>query len=147
MQDQKPILGNGFAHYGKIQIPFHKDRAGDIFQFWLQNHQHPLLAFGQHHLVSGHMRFALRHRIQLQLDAKPALIAHLYRRAGQASGPHVLDRDHSTRGHKFQTRFQQTLFGEGVANLHCRALFLDRGVKFGRSHRGPTNPVTARLSA
>ena len=45
MQDQKSILGNGLPHNGKIQIPFDKDRAGDIFQFGFQHHQHPLLRF------------------------------------------------------------------------------------------------------
>ena len=93
------------------------------------------------------MRLALRHRVQLQPDAKPALVAHLDRRTGQPRRPHVLNRDHSARGHQLQTGLQQPLFGERIADLHGWPLFLDRIVKFGAGHGRPANPVAPRFRA
>ena len=77
MQDQKPVLGNRFAHDGEIEVPFDEYRPRNRLQFWFQNHQHPFLRFGQHHFIGRHMGFALRHGIQLQPDAQTALVAHL----------------------------------------------------------------------
>ena len=45
----------------------------------LQDHQHALLAFREHHLVGGHAGFALRHAIEVELDADAALVGHLAR--------------------------------------------------------------------
>src|SRR5690606_40262113 len=64
---------------GEVEIPFLEDRAGDGFPFRLQHHEHPLLAFRQHHLVGGHVRLALGHTVEVEPDAKAALVAHLDR--------------------------------------------------------------------
>ena len=147
VQDQEAILGDGFAHDGEIQIPFDKDRPRFGLFFRLQHHEHPLLAFGQHHLIGVHAAFALGHVVQLQLDAQPALVAHLHRRTGQPSGAHVLNRDHGARGHQLQAGLQQTLFGERVADLNGGALFLDRVVEFGGCHGGAADAIAACLGA
>jgi hypothetical protein len=78
---------------------------------------------------------------------RPALVAHLDRRTGQARGPHVLDRDHRARGHQLEAGLQQALFGEGVADLHRGALFLDRVVEFRAGHGRPADPVAPGLGA
>ena len=124
----------------KSRSHLHEDRPRLGLHLGLQHHQHPLLAFRQHHLVGGHAGFALRHVVKLQLDAKPALVAHLDRRTGQARRPHVLDGDHRARGHQLQTGLQQPLFGEGVADLHRGALFLDRVVELGARPSWPRPP-------
>jgi len=44
---------------------------------------------------------------------------------------HVLDRDHATGCHDLQARFQQQLFGKGIADLHGGALLSRIVVEFG----------------
>jgi hypothetical protein len=81
--------------------------------------------------------------VEVELDAEVALGAHLDGRAGQAGSAHVLDRDDAP-GHELEAGFQQQLLGEGVADLHGRALLLDRFVELGRGHRRaamPSRPV------
>jgi hypothetical protein len=103
--------------------------------------------FREHHLVGRHRLFAAGHAVEVEPDAEAALVAHLDRRAGQPGRAHVLDRDHRARGHEFQARLQQALFGERVADLHGRALFLGVGAEFGRGHGRPADPVAPGLGA
>ena len=49
--------------------------------------------------------------------------------------------------HDFEAGFQQQLFGEGIADLHGRALLGRIVVEFGRRHRGAVNAVAAGLGA
>jgi hypothetical protein len=49
--------------------------------------------------------------------------------------------------HQLQAGFQQALFGEGVADLHGGALFLDGVVEFGRGHGRAADAVAAGLGA
>ena len=91
MQDQKPIFGNRLPDNREIEVPFFEHGAGFGLKFWLEHHQHALLGFRQHHLISGHVHFTLRHVFEVQLDAQATLVAHFHGRTGQARGPHVLD--------------------------------------------------------
>ncbi len=147
MFHHKPLARRGVADHGEIQPPFPENRFGLFFLLGLQHHEHALLAFRQHHLVGAHAGFAGRHRIEIEVDAEIALGAHLDRRAGQARGPHVLDRDHAIGCHDFEAGFQQQFFGEGIADLHGRPLLGGIVVEFGRGHRGAVNAVTAGLGA
>ena len=114
---------------------------------WLEDHEHALLALGEHHLVGGHVQFALRHFFKVKTHAEAALVAHFNGGTGQASSAHVLDRDDGTGRHQFERRFHQALFGEGIADLHGGALFLDRVVEFGGGHGGAADAVAACFGA
>ena len=144
---QEAVLGNCFADDGEIEIPFFEDRAGFRFFLGLEHHQHPFLGFRQHHFIGGHAGFAHRHAVKVQADAQIALVTHLYRRTGQTGRPHILNRDHRSRGHQFKAGLQQALFGEGIADLHGWALFLDGIVEFGACHGGSAHAVAPGLGA
>jgi hypothetical protein len=145
MDDAEPQVVGGLADDGEIKTPFDEDRLGDFFLGGLQNHEHALLAFGQHHFIGRHALFAHRHLVQLQLDAEAALGAHFDSRAGKAGSTHVLDGDDGAGLHQLEAGFEQAFFGEGVADLYGRALLLDRLVELGRCHGGATDAVTAGL--
>ena len=49
--------------------------------------------------------------------------------------------------HDFEAGFQQQLFGEGIADLHGRALLGGIVIELGRRHRGAVNAVAAGLGA
>ena len=106
----------------EVQLPLAEDCLGFRLAAGLQHHQHALLRFGEHHLVRGHPRLALRHVVHDEFDADAALRRHFDRRRGEAGGAHVLDRDDHVGRHQFQARLDQQLFGEGIADLHGRAL-------------------------
>ncbi len=112
-----------------------------------EHHQHALLAFGEHHLVGGHARLARRHLVEVERDAEIALRPHLDRRAGEARGAHVLNRDDGAGLHQLQACFEQPLLGERIADLHCRALLLDAMVELRRRHRRAADTVAPGLGA
>ena len=147
MNDQEAVLGDGLSDDGEVQVPFLEDRPRLGLLLGLQHHQHPLLGFRQHHLVGGHVGFALGHAVQDQLDPQAALVAHLDRRTGQARGPHVLDRDHRARRHQLKARFQQAFLGERIADLHGGTLVLDRVIELGAGHGRAADAVAPGLGA
>ena len=53
----------GPANDGGVQAPLFEDRVAFVFAAGLEDGQHPLLAFRQHHLIGGHALFALRHHV------------------------------------------------------------------------------------
>ena len=67
------------ADDGEIQFPFLEDGPGLVLGAGLQHHQHPFLGFRQHHLVGAHVLFALRHPVEIQIDAHAALGRHFER--------------------------------------------------------------------
>jgi hypothetical protein len=147
VEDEEAVLGDRLAHDGEVEVPLVEDRLRLGLLLGAEHHEHPLLAFRQHHLVGGHARFALRDAVEVEADAEAALVAHLDRRAGEARRAHVLDRDHGAGRHEFEAGLEQALFGEGVAHLHGRALLLDRVVELGRGHGRAAHAVAPRLGA
>ncbi len=107
MRSTKPAGIGDAADGGEIQLPFleHAPRLG--LALGLEDHQHALLAFGEHDLVGGHAGLAHRHAVEIELDAKPALAGHLDRRGGKPGRAHVLDRDDGIARHQFETRLDQ----------------------------------------
>ncbi|OIQ72383.1 hypothetical protein GALL_459930 [mine drainage metagenome] len=146
LQHQMAGVG-GVADGGGVQAPFLEDPLAVFLAAGLQDRQHALLAFRQHHLVGAHAGFARRDAIEIEIDAEIALGAHLDRRAGQTSRAHVLDRDHAIGLHDFEAGFQQQFLGKGIADLHRRGFFGRVVVEFGRCHRGAVNTVAAGLGA
>ncbi len=126
VQHEEAVLGDRLAHHGEVEVPLLEDRARRRLLLGAKDHQHPLLAFREHHLVGGHAALAQRDAIEVQADTQPTLIAHLDGRAGQARRAHVLDGDDCVGSHQLEAGLHQALFGEGVADLHRRTLFLDR---------------------
>ena len=147
LADPEPVLGDGVADDGEVEVPLVEDRLGLRFPFGLEHHQHPLLALRQHHLVGAHRLLAAGHRVEVQFDPEAALVAHLDRRAGQPGSTHVLDRDHRARRHQLQARLQQPLLGERVADLHGWAFLMRVVGEFGRGHGRPADPVAPGLGA
>ena len=90
----------------------------------MDDDEHPLLRLGQHDLVAGHVRRALRHLVQLDFDARPGAGRRLARRAGQARRAHVLHAGDAAGGEQFEARLADEFLHEGVAHLHRAALLL-----------------------
>jgi len=86
------IVGR-LADNGEVETPFHEDRLGVFFARGVEHHEHALLAFRQHHLVSAHTVLAARHLVEIEFDAEAALGAHFHRRAGETGRTHVLNGD------------------------------------------------------
>ncbi len=133
------------ADHCEVQFPLLEDRARCSLTLGAQHHQHALLAFRQHELISGHAGLTRRHLIQIQFDADAALGGHLDGRTGQAGGAHVLDGDDRVGGHQFQACLDQQLLGERIADLHGRPLLLGVGGKLGGRHRGAVDAVAPGL--
>ena len=131
----------------EIEPPFLENRARLRLAPALQHHQHALLAFGQHDLVSAHAALAPRHGVEVEGDPDAALVGHLHRRAGEPRGAHVLDGDNRVGGHQLETRLEQELFGERIADLYGRALGVAVVVELGRRHGRAVDAVAPRLRA
>ena len=137
----------GLADDGEVETPFDEDGFRLVLLGRLENHEHALLAFRQHHLVGAHVLFAHRHLVEIEFDSEIAFGAHFDRRAGQPRGTHVLDGDDGAGLHEFEAGFEQAFFGERVADLNGGTLFLDRVVELGRRHGSAADAVTAGLGA
>ena len=131
----------------EIEAPLAEHLLAGAFRARLEDHQHPLLAFREHHLVGRHVGLALRHVVEVQLDADAALVGHLRRRGCEARRAHVLDRDDRIGRHQLEARLDQQLLGEGVADLHGRALFRALVVELGRRHGRAVDAVAPGLGA
>ena len=77
--DDEPPVGRERADGGAIEPVFGEDFLGDLLPIGLQDNQHALLAFGEHHLVRRHAGFARRDRVEVECNAKPAFARHLDR--------------------------------------------------------------------
>ncbi len=143
----KTAMGRGLADSGDIQIPFAEDALGHMLTARLDDDQHPFLGFRQHHLIGGHVLFALGHMIEIQLDAEAARRGHLHGRGGEAGRAHVLDRADGVFTHQFETRLDQLLLGEGVADLNGGAVLFRAFAEFRRRHGGAVNAVATGLRA
>jgi hypothetical protein len=151
--DLAPVLHHetqcicGLADDREVEPPLAEDILGLRLHAGLEDHEHALLAFREHHLVSRHALFPRRHLVEVELDPKVALRPHLDRRAGEARRAHVLDRDDRSRLHQLEAGLQKELLGEGISDLHGRALLRGRVVELGRGHGGAVDAVAAGLRA
>ena len=75
---------------------------------------------------------ALRHAIEIDLDAETAAARHLDRGAGEPGGAHVLDRHQAVALHELEASLEQQLLGERIADLHGRPLLIRVLVELGR---------------
>ena len=145
MANEEALGRRGLADDREIESPLAEDVLGFLFLLGLEHHEHALLAFRKHHLVTAHAGLARRHFFQIERDAEIALGAHLDCRAGQTCRAHILDRDHAALLHDLETRLEQQLLCERIADLHGRPLFLGIVVEFRRRHRGAVDAVAPGL--
>ena len=130
-----------------VKIPLVKDRFCLCFFAGLQDHQHAFLAFGQHDLVGGHAGFALRHGVEVHLNADAALVRHFDGGGGEAGCAHVLDRLDRVGRHQFEAGFDQQLLRERITDLNGRAIVFLAFGKLGRGHGRAVDAVAASLGA
>jgi hypothetical protein len=135
------------ADHREVQFPLGEDGLGQGFPPGLEDHEHALLALGEHHLVGGHAFFALGDVVQREVHAHAALAGHLDTRAGEAGGAHVLDGDDGVGGHQLQAGLDEEFFREGVADLDGGALFFRVRGEFRGGHGGAVDAVPAGLGA
>ena len=135
------------ADDGDIEFPFVEDGLGHVLLAGFEDHEHALLAFGEHHFVGGHAFFALGDLVHVQHHAHAALAGHLDAGGGEAGGAHILDGDDGVGRHQFQAGFDEEFFGEGVADLDGGALFLAVLVEFSARHGGAVDAVAAGFGA
>src|SRR6185437_9158797 len=84
----------------------------------------------------------------INFDSHATARRHFGARAGEPRGAHVLNRDDGAGAHSFETRFEQQLFHERIADLHVRPLLLRFLAEFGGGEqRSAVNAVAARLCA
>ncbi len=140
-------VGGDHADGGGVQAPLPEHAVDLLFPPLLHHQQHAFLRFGEHDLVGRHPSLALRHQLQIDLDAGTAPAAHLAGRAGQPGRAHVLNAHDGPGLHRLQTGLQQQLFHEGVAHLDIGPLLLGLLGELGRGHRGPVDAVAAGLGA
>ena len=127
------------------QIPFVENALHLLLAALLDDDQHALLRFAEHDLVRGHVRRALGHLGQFDLDARAGAGGGFAGGTGQAGGAHVLDAGDRAGGEQFQAGFADQLLHERIAHLHRPALLL--GGFLGQVLRGksraarPSRPV------
>ena len=141
-----PCIGH-FPDDGEIQFPLLENGRSHFFLAGLQHHEHALLAFAQHHFIGRHALFAARNLVHVEPDAGLAIGRHLHAGRGQTRGAHVLNGDDGVGGHQLQAGFDQQLLGEGIADLHGRALGLRVLFEIRGSHGRAVNAVTPGLGA
>ena len=78
----------------------------------------------KHDFVTAHVRRALRHFVQFDLDARARARRRFARRTRQTRRAHVLHARDRAGGEQFQARFAHQLFHERIADLHRAALLL-----------------------
>ena len=93
---QQAVVGD-VADVRRVQIPLLEDALDLGLAALLDDEQHALLRFGEHDLVGRHAGLALRHVLDVDLDAAAAARAHLGRRTGQPGRAHVLHADRARR--------------------------------------------------
>ena len=148
MQHAQQAVGGDAADLDGVESPFAEDAKDFGFAAALGDQQHALLRFAEHHFVGRHAGFALRHAVELDLDAHAAARSHFAGGAGEAGGAHVLNADDGAGGHGFEARFEQQLFEEGIADLHVGTLLLRFLGEFGGGQqRSAVDAVAAGLGA
>ena len=129
------------------EVPLVADLVDFLLAALLRHEEHPLLRFGEHHLVRGHPRLAARHRVDVEEEPTAGARGHLDRRRGQPRRAHVLDADQAVGLEKFEAGFEKQFLHEGIAHLHGGALLLALLVELGRGHGGAVDAVAAGARA
>ena len=128
VEDAGRAVAGDLADDGRLQVPLVEDGLDGLLAPGLDRHQHSLLGLGQHDLVGGHALLAAGHVAQVDPEAAAALRNHLHGRAGETGGAQVLHGDDMVRRRDLQTRLDEALLQERIADLDRGAqlaLFLE----------------------
>ena len=87
LAQHQPAVAGDAADHGEIELPFLEDRAGRVLVARLEDHQHPFLAFGEHHFVRCHALLAHGHAVDVEHDAAVTFCTHLAGGTRQPRGP------------------------------------------------------------
>ena len=147
MADAQARLGLDGADDDRVEAPFCEDAQHFVFAAFFGDQQHALLAFGEHDLVGAHAGFALRHEVELDVEADAAARAHLAGGAGEAGRAHVLNADDGAGLHGFKAGFEQQLLHERVADLDVGALCFGAFLELFAGHGCAVDAVAAGLGA
>ena len=143
--DQHPARVRHRADARRVQVPLREDLLDLPLAPGLDDDEHPLLRLGEHDLVGVHPRLALRHPVELDLDARPAPARGLAGRAREPGGAHVLDpHDEPGHCHHLEARLDQQLLHERVALLHRGPIRRALRAQFPRRERGSAQAVPPR---
>ena len=102
--------------------------------------QHPLLRFGQHHLVGRHALFPAADPVDVDVDPAMASMGELAGRAGEPGRAQILDGGDAVELVQPQARLTQQLLEERIAHLDRRSAL---GGSLIHLHRGEGRPVNA----
>src|ERR1700694_4636760 len=144
---QVPVVRHIADHRG-CQVPGVKDAFDLALATALDHDEHPLLRFGEHHVVRGHAALAPRNAGHVDartgaLDAAGALRD----RGGEAGGTEVLDRDHGVCVRQVHAGFEEALLEEWVADLDRGPSLGARLVELERCERRAVDPIAASVGA
>ena len=84
------------------QIPFVENPFYLGFAALVDDDEHPLLRFGEHEVVAGHVRRALRHLVQLDFNSRSGARRRFTGRTGQSRRAHVLNARDRAGGEQLQ---------------------------------------------
>jgi hypothetical protein len=88
-------------------------------------------------------RFPGRHPVEVEFDPQSPLGGHLRAAAGEASGPHVLGRQHIPTLEGLQAGLDQALLQERIPHLHSGTVIEGGLGEFGAGETGPPHAVPA----
>ena len=117
---QRAAVGD-LADDGARQLPARAHLAHRVEHLRSHGRDHPLLRLRDHDLPRLHALLALRHAVEVDVDAG-AVRGHLGERRRKARGAAVLQRLDESPLDELDTRLDQLLAGERVADLHRRTL-------------------------
>ncbi len=136
---QQPGLGH-LADHGAVELPAVDHRLDLGEPLGGDDRDHPLLRLGDHHLPRLHPLLALRHAVEVDVDA--VVGRHLRERRGETGGAAVLEREHEPALDELDRDLDQPLPGERVADLHRGALVRVVLAELrAREHRRAADPV------
>ena len=147
MPNAHDAVSGHFADCRGIQTPLTEDPVHFFLASFLCHQQHALLGFREQHLIGRHARFALRHLIQVDLDAHAAPASHLTGGRGESRRAHVLNGNDGACLHGLNAGFQQEFFEEGVAHLNVGAFLFRLFREFSRRHGGAVDAVATGFSS
>ena len=140
---QLPIIGD-LADHRRGQIPGMEDALDLALTAALDDDEHPLLRFRQHHVVRRHPALTPGHPRDVDACARTFHPPSAFRHGGcEAGGAEVLDRNHGIGVRKVHARFEEAFFEEGVADLHRRPALRAVVVQLDRGERRAVDSVPA----
>ena len=134
------------ADHRPMQLPAVDHRLDLGEPLGRDDRDHPLLRLGDHDLPRLHPVLALRHAVEMDVDA--VVGGHLGERRREPGRAAVLEREHEPALDELDRDLDQPLAGERIADLDGRPLVGGLVAELlAREHRRATDPVAAGRGA